>query len=211
MAVGFDESLTEDDLDTLDKHAREVNVPVTIEASELTDPSVEPFLLRHGFVADGSKAGLLVELDTYDAVPYDLFDARAVESDEDLARWQEATAAGWGHEQPERRAASDTFSATAYATQTPGLMLAIDTDTNTVAGCAALSIREDVAILGGMSTLPDQRGRGLQRTMIEHRLQLAQRAGCRIAGTQAALGSGSMRNLIRAGLTHTHTITSWQR
>lgn len=211
LGVGFDEPLSETDLDELQHHSDTLGVPCAIEVSELTHASIEPFLAVHGFRPDDKKAGLVVELALHETTEPSGFEALVVETDADLLRWQEATAAGWGHVDPERRGGSDTFSAVAHATQTPGLILAIDNTDGEVAGCASLSIRNDVAILGGMSTLPDRRRQGLQRAMIEQRLELARNAGCTVAGTTAAMDSGSMRNLIRCGLTHSHTITTWQR
>lgn len=211
LGAGFDEPLTANDLSELEANAAVVGVPPSVDVCDFTHPEVESLLLAHEYLPDEDKAaGLVLDLSSDQQRPsVPTISAVVVETDADLLRWQEATAIGWGHTETERRSASDSFAAAADATQTPGLLLAIAD--KTVVGCSALSIRSDVAILGGMSTLPEHRGSGVQRTMIHHRLAMARLAECSFAGTQAAMGSGSMRNLARAGFRHSHTITTYSK
>ncbi len=74
------------------------------------------------------------------------------------------------------------------------------------AGTGALGIDDDVAWLSGDSTLPQYRRRGVQQAIQRHRLQLAYEAGCTLAITESAPGSGSQRNMERLGfrLVFTH-------
>lgn len=59
-----------------------------------------------------------------------------------------------------------------------------------------------IAVLGGASTLPAARGKGVQAVLLRQRLADASRAGCWLAAATAAPASASLRNLERAGLTH---------
>lgn len=129
-----------------------------------------------------------------------------------LEQWCAATASGWGHASADARANSDRYAKAAFVAQTPGLLLAHDASGNRVVGCGALAIIDGVALLGGMSVLPEERGRGVQSAMIAHRLNLAAELGADLAVTGAATGSQSERNLRRAGFepileTTTHTRT----
>jgi GNAT superfamily N-acetyltransferase len=73
---------------------------------------------------------------------------------------------------------------------------------------AAMTIHDDVAVLGGASTLPDHRGRGAQTRLLAHRLRLATEAGCTLAAATARPGSVSAANLERAGFT-VHRRLAW--
>ena len=221
MAVGYEEPLTANDLAELEARSAEVGVAPSVDVCEFTHPDVEPLLLANGYVPDGQTAGLVLDPTTDRPRPPAPTSVKAVvvETDADLQRWQDATAIGWGHADTDRRSASDAFAAAAHATQTPGLLLAVGDDrapgnrvaNGVVVGCSALSIRDGVAILGGMSTLPEHRGNGVQQAMIGQRLAMARLAECSLAGTQAELDSGSMRNLVRAGFVHSHTITTFTK
>lgn len=50
-----------------------------------------------------------------------------------------------------------------------------------------------------MSTLPEERRRGVQRSLVRARLLASFEAGCDLAATSTEPGSGSERNLIRLG------------
>jgi GNAT superfamily N-acetyltransferase len=67
------------------------------------------------------------------------------------------------------------------------------------AGTGTLVIDGGVGWLSGDSTLPHYRGRGIQQAIQRHRLRLARDAGCDLAVTESAPGSGSQRNMERLG------------
>ena len=62
-----------------------------------------------------------------------------------------------------------------------------------------------------MSTLPAERGRGVQRTLVAERLRLAAIAGCDLATVTAVLGGASERNLLRLGFQRRYVKTTWTR
>ncbi len=74
----------------------------------------------------------------------------------------------------------------------------------------ALSLEGGVGYLASASTLPDFRGRGLQSALIRARIDAAAGARCELVSSQAAFGSGSQRNLERAGLRIAYTKTVWR-
>ncbi len=73
------------------------------------------------------------------------------------------------------------------------------------AGTGALGIDDDVAWLSGDSTLAQYRRRGVQQAIQRYRLQLAHEAGCTLAITESAPGSGSQRNMERLGFRVVYT------
>jgi len=72
-----------------------------------------------------------------------------------------------------------------------------DVDDGRPIGCASLTVRDGVATLGGMSTLASERGRGVQSSLIAHRVRLAVELGCDIVTSTVAPGGTSERNLLR--------------
>ncbi len=67
------------------------------------------------------------------------------------------------------------------------------------AATAALSTGEGVAAFHGTATLPHFRGRGLQTALLAHRLYAAAQAEVDLASVFVTPGSGSERNVERAG------------
>jgi GNAT superfamily N-acetyltransferase len=76
--------------------------------------------------------------------------------------------------------------------------LVVDRDLPVAAG--AMTLHDDVAVLGGASTVPSHRGRGAQSLLLRHRLRVAATT-CRWAVATARPGSVSAANLERAGFT----------
>lgn len=213
LRVGFDAVPSNTELERFEAAAGALGLPARFELHEHSHPDLARVLAERGYEAEPEDrtAGLALELDaTHHTAPAEIV-VDIVTSEDELAAWQAATASGWGHDTPARRLASDRFSAVAHLTQTPGLLLARNPEDGRIVGCASLSIHDSVAQLGGMSTLPAERGRGVQQALIQHRLQLARAAGCSLAVTHADADGGSIRNLHRLGFVTTHTKTAWSR
>ncbi len=92
-----------------------------------------------------------------------------------------------------------------------GLVIASDAGDGRSVGCASLTIHNGVATLGGMSTVPSERERGVQRAMILHRLRVARDRGCDVVTSSAAPGGTSERNLIRHGFVPWFTVSTLAR
>jgi len=209
LGAGLEADISDAQLDLLKERSRAVGVPPAFEVNEHTLPSVAPLLAAHGFCAGQTTAWMLRSLDG-DLPRCDRSVEVEVVGSESLAAWQAATATGWGLVHASTRRASDAFAAAAFDAQVPGLLLARSADDRRVIGCAALSLRGDLAVLGGMSTLPDERGKGVQAALIASRLHLAADAGCARAATSVGPGTQSQRNLERQGFIRSHTNTTWE-
>lgn len=133
-----------------------------------------------------------------------------VRSEADLALWQEVSALGWGHATAEARRAADAFAVAAYEIDGAGMVVAFDADDGRPLGCASLTVRDGLATLGGMSTVPAERGRGVQAALVHHRLGAAAERGCRTAASRAVVGGASARNLARHGCRPQFVIETWQ-
>lgn len=73
------------------------------------------------------------------------------------------------------------------------------------AGGGGMYYHEGVVELGGASTVPSFRRRGIQRALIEARLAHARKLGCDLALVLTEPGSDSQRNLQRAGFQLAYT------
>jgi hypothetical protein len=78
------------------------------------------------------------------------------------------------------------------------------------AGVAVLTAADGVGFLANAATDPSARDRGCQSALIRRRILDAGAGGCDLIAALAPFGSGSARNLERAGLRLTHLIATWR-
>jgi GNAT superfamily N-acetyltransferase len=200
LAVGLDGPLTEAAWRTFEQRCAAVGVEPAFEVSPATAGEVVAQLVDRGYALDGARAAMLRGLDRAEALPAP--DPRFViepANGELLGVWQVTSAAGWGHASVAARRASDAFARAAAVVDGEGLVVVRDATDGRPVGCASTTVTDRIATLGGMSTLPSERGRGVQAALIAHRLRRAVELGCEVATSSAAPDSGSERNLIRHG------------
>lgn len=210
LAAGIDEELTPSDLDLVRARSGALGVVPTIEVTSLTLPRSVRAIRARGYVHD-PEADITCLTRTIPPTPIEAFDGvviRRVESHEDLRSWQATSAAGWGHTAPDARRTADAFAEAAHALPLEHMYLALDSAAQRPLGCAGMTVRDGVAVLGGMATLPAERRRGVQGALLGYRLAEAGRSGCDLAVTTAARGSNSERNLRRYGF---HPVTTIER
>ncbi len=201
MAAGMDVELSSSDLDLLLARSDAVGVAPAIEVTALTLTASLRRISDRGFVhdpgADITSLTRSVTGPTVDA-PADVL-VRPVDSDAGLRLWLETSALGWGHTTSDARRTSDAFAAAANAVDGEHMVIAFDAVDERPVGCASMTVRDGIAVLGGMSTIPAERRRGVQAALIGYRLAEASRQGCDLAASTASSGSASERNLQRHG------------
>lgn len=79
------------------------------------------------------------------------------------------------------------------------------------AAAGSVEIAGDIAALYGVTTLEPFRGRGIQRAMIERRLEVARERGCRVAVIASEPGIATERNALCAGFTPSYTHVQMER
>lgn len=112
--------------------------------------------------------------------------------------WLEVFAAGSGATTTTARAVSDEWCRAVLATE--GIHVVVAADGGRPVGCGTLQVEGRMAWLGGAATVPEDRGRGVQATLLAHRLDLAASLGCDVVAATALPSGTSARNLHRAGL-----------
>ena len=211
VACGHDRPLSEDEWERLESRSDALGVPAAIEITEVTHPDVRDAARERGYVLDREESALARSTDLRDVPPPEPGFEVVAANRGLLPMWQETSACGWGHEGLGARRASDVFAQVAAVVDGERFTLVRHAGSGRPLGCASLTIRDGVATLGGMSTLPDARGQGVQTTLIRHRLRVAAASGCDIATAVAAPGSISERNLLRHGFERVFTVEHWIR
>jgi GNAT superfamily N-acetyltransferase len=196
MAMGLDTPITEDDFRFIEERAKEVGVPAEVEVSPWSDHSVSVVAHRRGYRSSQSNDLFFRTFDA-PAQARPAVDIRRAESDADFEVWVEVAAAGFGHTETATKLVMWRWGKGLRALGGDRLLIA-SMDGHDV-GVASLAIRDGVALLGGMATIPEARNRGVQRSLISYRLLLAAQSGCEIAAATAAPGGASERNMQRAG------------
>lgn len=198
------------DVDELERAASAAGVPASVDVVPGTDTDLVALLTARAYAPSGEVSVMTRSIDepVVDSDPS--IAVRPIAPDE-LSLWQEVSFAAWERTTPAARRASDVYAAAASATDGECLMLAFDAETERPLGCAGLIVRDGLASLGGMSTLPAERGRGVQRALVAERLRRASAAGCDLAMVTAVVGGPSERNLLRLGFQRQYVKTTWTR
>ena len=231
--VGVEECLTAADVESLVALCEAAGVAPTIEVTPSTLPETVVRLRTSGFTHDPEHDVVLltrsVDGPTVDFV--DHVEVLPVRTEADLCQWQEVSAGGWAHTTAPDRRASDAFAAAVHALDgghlyiareyvageyvageyVAGEYVAGESTSGRSLGCAAMTLRDGVAILFGMSTLPADRRRGVQGALLCHRLHHAAEMGCDLAATTTVAGGVSERNLRRHGFEPRTTIKTFTR
>ena len=200
LAVGLGGPMVGDDFALLEERSAAVGVPPSVDVVPTADRSVTELAAARGY-------GILRFLTTHirplgsdaDELPVDPSIEIERAGGELLDVWQAVAAAGFDVGEGAGRRASDAFAKAAAVVDEGGFLLARDARDGRPLGCASVTIRDGLATLGGMTTLPPERGRGVQAALISHRLRLAVAAGCDLAASSTIPANRSERNLARAG------------
>ena len=193
-----------DRLDELDEFFAAAGVPAAAEVSSWAPTSFAAALAERGyrpawfgemFVAatpliasgQGGDGSIVVQ-------PVDV---------ELIPTWQSVFASAFEYVEAADRAVSDRHTTAVFAT--PGAHQYLALVDGAVAGCGTVYLDGDIAWLGGAATVPGQRSRGVQRTLLACRAAVAAAAGCANLAVTALPSGGSARNIRQLGFTPAHT------
>lgn len=77
------------------------------------------------------------------------------------------------------------------------------------AGIGVLFMKNGIGTMAASAVLPEYRNRGVHRALLAARIDEAKQHGCSIIAGQASFGSGSQRNMERAGMKIAYTKALW--
>ena len=207
FAAGLEGPIHVDDWLTFEQRCRQLDVPPMVEVSPATSQAVVDQLRGRGYQPTDVTSALSLDLgELGESGSSDPSIVITTVGSDRLGLWQTTAADGWEHTAPDALRASNAFASAAAAVPDVEMFVALDRDLELPIGCASLIVRNGIATLGGMSTLPDHRRRGVQSALINHRLRAAKTLGCGLATTTAAPGQASERNLIRHGFERRFTL-----
>lgn len=127
---------------------------------------------------------------------------------QEAALWAHLSARGWGHEHPELLDFLEQFGALAFSSE-HGVNFFAELEGEPGA-TGTLCLHDGVAVLGGASTVPEMRRRGLQAALLEARMRYAYERGYRLAMMVTEAGSQSQRNAERKEFRIAYTRTKWR-
>lgn len=193
-------------LDALEAFFADRSAPVFHEVSPLADASHLALLGERGYRPIELTSVMFLALGEM-PIEEGAITARPIAADEADA-WAETSAAGWA-EAPEL---ADFLRGLGRITaRAEGTHAFVAERAGQPVGTGAMHVHEGVALLAGASTVPAERGRGGQRTLLAARLRFARAAGCDLAMMCAAPGSASQRNAERQGFRIAYTRIKWAR
>jgi GNAT superfamily N-acetyltransferase len=200
LALGLGGPVTADDFETLEAHSDAVGVPPAIDVVPTADRSVVELTGARGYGLQRFITTHVLPLDGgYPPPPIDPSIVIERADGELLGVWQDVAAVGFGDNHGLARNVSDAFARAAAVVDGSGFVLATDRDDGRPLGCASLTIRDGLATLGAMTTLPTERRRGVQTALVAHRLRVALESGCDLVASSTVPANQSERNLARAG------------
>jgi GNAT superfamily N-acetyltransferase len=189
-------------LDEIEAFFAAVGVAPSIEVASWCPPELLDRLGRRGYTTSWFRNVYAMPLDEAVPTPHPNVGVREV-VDATLPEWLELLAAGNEIERPEDRVVSDEFARAVHAVAGATDFVA-DLD-GAPLGCGSLVRDDGIGWLGGAATAPTGRRRGVQTTLLRHRMAVAARSGCDIVAATARPPGDSARNLSRLGFTLAYT------
>lgn len=203
FGLGLDGPVAEEDLDRLFEFYASRGADVAVEVCNLAHVSLANALAARGCRVDehthvlARRAGPIESSDRGDSV--------RVVGEADLNEWIDVVARGFteGIEAPAMRELLEVFhrqgNSECYAAWRDGRMV----------GGGSVFFVGNIAILGGASTLPRERGKGAQGDLLRHRFGRASSRGAELAVVTTAPGTVSQRNALRAGFSILYARTKY--
>jgi GNAT superfamily N-acetyltransferase len=209
FALGLDGPVSEDEIERMEEFFHSRGASADVELCPYVDPSiVQIFKARSYSLLEFSN--VLVRKLTPDDANLDSSSEVGVRRPEphEVKLLSETVGRGFfetGDLPPMMTDMFDTFFQTSAGT---AFLAEVDGST---AGGGVVIIHEGIASLGGASTLPEFRNRGVQTALLKTRLAFAARAGCEIAMVTTMPGTISQRNVERRGFRVVYTRTKIQK
>ncbi len=189
QALGLTAPLTEPELEAVEQF---LGTPTVLELSPGADPALWALLARRGYRVHQFQQLWARSLTAKQADPVE--DVRIVRLEE-AELYNRLVGAGF-MEQSDWRLFEPPFSTPLEVPGTFGFIVCVGDEP---AGGGLLGMVDGVALLAGDSVLPQFRGRGLQRRLIDARLRTAMEFGCDVACAGTSPLTASQRSYEACG------------
>lgn len=210
FGLGVFEEITNTELDKIEAFFKKHNAPVFHEVSPMAGLDLVALLNERNYQPIELTSVMFQEIEQKSGL--NLFinpniKTRIIEKGEEEL-WARTSANGWASEAQELADFMFNFGKISAGCKGGFPFLAEINGKPISAGM--LFIFNDVALLGGASTIPEGRRMGGQSALLDARLRFAKEKGCKIAMMCALPGSQSQRNAEKNGFRIAYTRTKWQ-
>lgn len=203
FGIGMSGNVSAGDIEALERFYTDRGTRAATAVCPLSSPSFGEALAERGWVLDGFEHVLVRGYETGDDFgPTSGVYVQCAESDEERALWALVAATGFSAPLPPLKA---QLTMAGIAVARPGTQLFTAWVDGKAAGAGELYVEDGVAWLSADTTLPQFRRRGVQQALQARRLAEGAAAGCALAATECTPGSGSQRNMERAGFRIAYT------
>ncbi|MDQ3713863.1 MAG: GNAT family N-acetyltransferase [Acidobacteriota bacterium] len=210
FGLGVFDEIIDVELDEIEAFFKRHNAPVFHEVSPLADASLIGLLNERGYqpIELTSVMYRMLQAENAFGSPTNSRVLARIVSGDEIDIFAETSVAGSSAEMPEFadfgielcKIGAVSKGASPFIAELDGKPIAT----------GMLFVYEDVALLGGASTIPEWRRNGAQNALLEARLRFAAERGCRLATMGASPGSQSQRNAEKNGFRVAYTRTKWQ-
>jgi len=213
VAIALDGPTTEAEFGRLESFYGERKEPVRAEMCPLADPLFLAQFGTRGYRVTEFSNVMAKELQREDRAmsskdaPADGITIERLCAD-DAQLWGSTVADGFAEKPPSIPEIVELMKTFALIPSVECYLARIDGE---VAGGAAVSFCDDVAVLFAASTLPAFRGRGVQTALLQKRLARAAEAGSELAVCVAPPGSTSQHNITRHGFETLYTRVKFEK
>lgn len=207
IGLCLNEPLNEKELETIEREWRERNEPVRVEISALAVPDAVLALSKRGYQLHGFEnlLGLHIGRPTWGGNTFATGVTVNKVTPAEEKQWLDIVVTAFLHmdgtgsvadEMPPREVLEKIFT---DLTSAKGFTRYIAKLDGKPVGGASMRIDERLAQISGAGTLPEARGRGVQKALLQQRLDDARLAGCDLAVVTTAPGTRSQDNVMRRG------------
>jgi GNAT superfamily N-acetyltransferase len=209
FGLGMFEPVTDESLAKLETFFRDHGATPHHEVSPIAGKDLAVFLSAKGYEPFEFTSVMYQILSEGAAANYDSkpIPSISIKNEPDADTWVAASVRGWS-EFVEYAGVMEDLARTGFEREGAVSLLA-EVD-GQPAGTASLCIHEGVALMSGASTIPAFRNRGVQRALLNARVEHAIAAGCDLLMMCAEPGSASQRNAERVGFRIAYTRIKWR-
>jgi GNAT superfamily N-acetyltransferase len=198
-AVGVSlDDLDDDQLDELEAFFTTAGVPPSLEVASWAPPTLLVRLATRGYSVSWFRNVYVAALEDR---PQPAHPAMTIDevTDGTLEEWLAVLRIGNDMTTPDAAAISDEWARASHGVAGATDYLAyVD---GAVAGCGSLIPESGIGWLGGATTAPAHRRRGVQGALVRRRMAAAYELGCDLAVVTAVPSGDSARNVARLGFT----------
>jgi GNAT superfamily N-acetyltransferase len=191
IGVGLDQPISEAEIVVMDEFFESRQAPSVVEISSRAHPDNWNLLRRAGFTLVKTESVLFRQLE--DAEDFPLAPVTQALADE-RERWAELLVTAFT-DRDSLPPGADIRLGRVFS----GFDSFLAWDEGKAAATGALILQDGLAFFAADATLPRHRRRGLQRALIQKRLEVARKAGATFAFVDVLNGTGSEQNYLNCG------------